>query len=115
MPMNRKHYPPEWELISLWVRVSAGWRCEWCGARQGDLTTRSQRLGLDKRVVLTVAHLGENKHDKSDCSQLAALCQRCHLFEDLEDHLRRAKETRTRKKLALAQRAGQLDLMEAEL
>lgn len=50
------------------------------------------------KVVLTVAHLGPNKHDKMDCSNLAALCQSCHLSYDLEDHIRHAKETRLKRK-----------------
>jgi hypothetical protein len=28
---NKGRYPPEWPLIPLWVRVCAGWRCEWSG------------------------------------------------------------------------------------
>lgn len=59
------------------------------------------------RIVLTVAHLGVphpdgkpgNKHDKADCrpENLAALCQRCHLNFDREDHIARAAATRERK------------------
>ncbi len=32
MPIDKKHYPPDWDEISLAVRTEAGWRCEWCGA-----------------------------------------------------------------------------------
>lgn len=59
-------------------------------------------------IVLTVAHLGVphadgrpgNKHDKADCrpENLAALCQRCHLNYDRQDHLDRAAVTRARKR-----------------
>lgn len=68
------------------------------------------------RIVLTVAHLGVDKpdgspgdkHDKFDCrpENLAALCQRCHLNYDREDHIRYAAETRHRRKVE----AGQMEL-----
>lgn len=72
------------------------------------------------KIVLTVAHLGTahpdgrpgDKHDKHDCrdENLAALCQRCHLRYDLEDHMRHAAETRKRKRAAAHQAAGQQEL-----
>lgn len=73
------------------------------------------------RIVLTVAHLGTdypdgrpgNKHDKSDCrpENLAALCQRCHLNYDREDHIRHATITRKRKQRERIEQAGQLAFM----
>lgn len=72
------------------------------------------------RIVLTVAHLGTHypdgrpgdKHDKMDVrdENLAALCQRCHLLYDIDDHVAHAKETRLRKKQQAIQAAGQLSL-----
>lgn len=60
------------------------------------------------KIILTVAHLGiphldgrpGNKHDKMDVrsDNLAALCQKCHLNYDREDHIAKAKETRRRKR-----------------
>lgn len=94
--MDRSKYPPEWEAISLRVRAAAGWACEWCGAKQGE-----ERVGVKGRaykIVLTVAHVGENRHDKHDCSSLVALCQPCHLRYDHADHVANAKATRERKK-----------------
>lgn len=81
-PENRARYPAEWPLISLWVRVSAGWTCEWCPARQGEPhpITRS-------RVVLTVAHIHDAAPENVDPRNLAALCQRCHLNHDRRQHL----------------------------
>lgn len=119
MPFQRSRYPANWDEISLAIRRDrAKWQCERCGARQGELTERSKRLGLPWKVVLTVAHIGAphpdgrpgNKHDKSDCREtnLLALCQRCHLKEDLPDHIAHAHETRRRKREA----AGQLKLFE---
>lgn len=73
------------------------------------------------RVVLTIAHLGTDhpdgtpgdKHDKMDCrpENLAALCQKCHLAYDLEDHMRHAAETRRKKRIA----AGQVELIPEEM
>lgn len=87
---ERARYPREWPLISLWVRVCAGWRCEWCPAIQGEPHPLT-----GSRVVLTTAHLD---HTPENCApaNLAALCQRCHLAYD-QDHHRtgRAKRART--------------------
>jgi 5-methylcytosine-specific restriction endonuclease McrA len=72
-------------------------------------------------VVLTVAHLGTphadgtpgDKHDKLDVrdENLAALCQRCHLLYDLDDHIANAKVTRASKKRAALSDAGQGELL----
>lgn len=61
-------------------------------------------------VVLTVAHLGIDKPDGSPGSKedladvreenLAALCQKCHLDFDREDHLRRRLFNRRAARLA---------------
>lgn len=67
----------------------------------------AERAALDGErvtlVVLTIAHLGTphadgrpgDKHDKLDCrdENLLALCQRCHLREDMHDHVRNAART----------------------
>lgn len=65
------------------------------------------------QIILTVAHLGTphadgtpgDKHDKLDVrdENLAALCQRCHLLYDLDDHIRNAAATRHAKRLAQGQ------------
>lgn len=63
------------------------------------------------KIVLTVAHLGtplrldngelelRDMHDKADVRRenLVVLYQRCHLWLDLHDHMRRATETRAKK------------------
>lgn len=64
-------------------------------------------------IVLTVAHLGVphpdgtpgNKHDKHDCrdENLAALCQKCHLCYDRDEHAANAAETRRRKQIETGQ------------
>ncbi len=76
-----------------------------------DVGLEADALALDGinliRIVLTVAHLGVpkpdgtpgDKHDKMDVrdENLAALCQKCHLNFDRDDHIRHAAETRRRK------------------
>ena len=67
-------------------------------------------------VILTIAHIGAphadgtpgDKHNKHDVrpENLLALCQRCHLLEDLDDHVRHAAETRRRRRIE----AGQTEL-----
>jgi hypothetical protein len=75
-------------------------------------------------VILTIHHIGIPKpdgsagdpHDKMDCrdDNLIALCQRCHLLQDLPNHIANAKKTRLRKKIEREQeeiaRTGQLQL-----
>lgn len=103
MPMDYSRYPPNWKEISLQIRERAAWRCEWCLAIHGEPHPQTGSI-----VVLTVAHLGVtkedgspgDKHDKMDCRDvnLAALCQKCHLNFDRDEHMARAAETRRRKK-----------------
>ncbi len=114
MPIDYKDYPDDWEAISLRIRNErAGGCCEDCRAPNGAWIRRSKANGYiyevaledecedglwkkPVRVVLTVAHVGApkpdgsigDKHDKHDVREenLRALCQRCHLRLDLNDH-----------------------------
>ena len=54
MPFQRSLYPKNWKEISLARREAAGWKCEWCGAAQGEEKTSAR--GKPYKVVLTVAH-----------------------------------------------------------
>jgi hypothetical protein len=85
---NKDRYPPEWPLISLWIRVCAGWRCEWCGIEQGA------PLPSGWRVVLTVAHVHDPAPENVTPGNLAALCQKCHLGHDRKHHLAVQAENR---------------------
>lgn len=40
-----------------------------------------------KRVILTVAHL-DHQPENCDRDNLRAMCQRCHLAYDAEEHMR---------------------------
>jgi hypothetical protein len=91
-PSQRALYPPDWKAISARIREREGNRCKWCGAENYQPHPRT-----GKRVVLTVAHLN---HDERDCvdTNLAALCQGCHLRYDAKEHAKHAAETwRSRK------------------
>ncbi len=96
-------YPPDWWRISLQERVNSGWRCRFCRAEQGE-----PHPVTGSRVVLTVAHLDHNPQN-NDPDNLAALCQKCHLAYDQQEHLHHAAQTRRRRKVE----AGQLELLEA--
>lgn len=86
---NKHRYPPEWPLISLWVRVCAGWRCEWCDAIQGQ-----PHPVTGSRVVLTVAHVHNDAPEDVRPGNLAALCQKCHLAHDRKHHVAVGRENR---------------------
>lgn len=137
MPMDYRKYPKNWSEISIRLRFErAGNRCEWCGVpnyawrdSSGKYVTlaeleslRTEGLPIDltqaTRIILTVAHLGIDKPDGTpgdkadtmDCREenLAALCQRCHLGFDRDDHIR---SRRTNRRLRLVA-AGQTELFE---
>lgn len=91
-PQNRHRYPPEWPVISHLVRWLAGWRCEWCGAENGQ-----PHPVTGSRVVLTVAHVHDPAPENVDPRNLAALCQRCHLNHDRRHHLAVQAGNRRRK------------------
>jgi len=81
MPINYKEYHPKWSLISRLIRLRrAKNKCEWCPAENGQ-----PHPVTGSKVVLTVAHID---HDKTNnrFTNLAALCQRCHLNHDRHQH-----------------------------
>jgi hypothetical protein len=108
MPFKRDRYPENWKEISLSIRNREGWRCKWCSAENGKMHPET-----GSKVVLTVAHLGikrpdgspGDKHDKMDVrpENLAALCQRCHLNFDRDEHTLNAALTRRQRKIDAGQ------------
>jgi len=113
MPIDKSKYPSNWREISLSVRAAANWKCQWCGGAnksvvqrtpngpveilvvwnnqlQGHEDTSAMRasrlreLGLTK-IVLTTAHLDRDTTNNAR-ENLAALCQKCHLGHDKEQH-----------------------------
>ena len=113
-PENRFLYPIDWPQLSQWVRFErAGERCERCKrphlqtvAHLGDgrwwdaqdgvwRSDRGKRLqfrsgftpGVVRTtyVVLACAHLDHDPTNNTS-KNLAALCQRCHILHDAEEH-----------------------------
>ncbi len=118
MPVDMSRYPKDWKKISLSIRVRSRGRCECvgeCGLHEGrcDAINYEPHPITTSKVILTVAHLGidypdgrkGNKHDKMDVRRknLKAMCQRCHLVFDLQEHLENARATWRRKILATGQ------------
>lgn len=101
MPVDWKRYPKAWKRVRSGIMRRARGRCEWCGAEN-----HLPHPITGSKVVLTTAHLGEpfatgsDKHDKHDirAENLAALCQRCHLNHDRDEHAANARATRERKR-----------------
>jgi hypothetical protein len=104
MPINRKHYPPNWEAIALNIKTEANWTCEQChrpclkpGETLQDYSQRLRSLFPDRswvsltvlwavkeypqRFRLTVAHLDQDPGNNQR-SNLKALCSVCHLGHD---------------------------------
>lgn len=109
-PCDRDRYPKNWKSIRASILERAGHRCEFCGIDNGALGRRRcdgtfERFeGLEAeiaslegvrltRIVLTIAHLDHMPENNAD-SNLRALCQRCHLLHDREQHRGNARETR---------------------
>jgi heterodisulfide reductase subunit B len=86
MPIDYKKYHPKWSLISRLIRFRrAGNRCEWCGAENYQPHPDTGSL-----VCLTVAHLDRDRTNNR-FSNLAALCQKCHLNYDRSQHIANRK------------------------
>jgi hypothetical protein len=97
---DRDRYPADWKIISKRIRfLRAAGRCECAGqCRTGHTSRCRARHGLPhpitgSMVVLTVAHLD---HTPENCAEanLAAMCQRCHLAYDLDQHTANARRRR---------------------
>lgn len=109
MTIDYKKYPKNWlTQIRPTILMRDGNHCKFCGVANGQkyLVIHGKRIlwtseiekkywySKPKIVVLTVAHLD---HDLSsnELDNLAALCQRCHLEHDRDQHsiTMRAKES----------------------
>lgn len=92
-PEQKALYPAEWPTISRRIRSErAVGVCEFCR----EAVNGQPHPITGSKVVLTVAHLD---HDPTHCddSNLAAMCQRCHLTYDAPLHRENAARTRRRK------------------
>ena len=77
-PENRARYPADWKLRSRFVRfVRARGLCEWCGAAHGKPHPVTGSM-----VILTTAHVFDDRPEASGLLNLAALCQLYHNRHD---------------------------------
>lgn len=91
-------YPVDWKLRSIVIRFyRACGRCEWCGCANGK-----PHPITGANVVLTVAHVHDDRPEASELGNLAALCQRCHNGHDMKA---RAAGRRLRLEVASGQMA----------
>lgn len=94
---------PNYTRVARWPKTCPGW---WFTIDTGQAYNEAGELQPNRvrasespddvtfvKIVLTVAHLNHTPGDDAD-ENLAALCQRCHLKHDREQH----KETRARRK-----------------
>ena len=100
--MDKRLYPANWAAIRAAVLARAGNCCEG-SPRYPDCRAANHQPHpvTGSRVVLTTAHLFDNDHSTQDLTRLRAWCQRCHLDYDRAKHVRRAAQTRRRKRRQL--------------
>lgn len=116
MPCDYKKYPNNWKTeIRPAILERAGNKCEFCGVENGTTVWRERKhrnrgesrsySGLTRtKIVLTIAHLNHDVTDNRP-ENLRALCQKCHLNLDKDQH----KATRAKNRLR-----GQADLFGEE-
>ena len=95
-PENRARYPKDWPLRSRFVRFSrAKNRCErirvgpfivGCGAENGKPHPLTGSI-----VVLTTAHVFDDRPEACSLLNLAAWCQRCHNRHDAKARQQRRR------------------------
>lgn len=119
--IDYSRYPKNWKEVSQSIRLRSKGVCECCGEcgkHIGRCSAENYKPHpiTGSKVVLTVAHMGYprngrpgNKRDKMDVRRrnLKAMCQRCHLLFDLDEHKENARATRRKKIIE----AGQYELL----
>lgn len=120
MPIDYNQYHPKWSLIRRLILKRANNKCERCGVNNYEILPSPVNVVFNKPlfddlmpgqmpfykriflliykwiVILSVAHLDHNRNNNR-FSNLAALCQRCHLRHDLFQRVfsfKYGKETR---------------------
>lgn len=103
MPIDYANYPPDWKDIRARIMARARYRCECtgeCGLHPGRRCAEyhgERAMWAKGRIVLTIAHLDHDVTHNDD-DNLKAMCQRCHLRLDREQHAESAGRTRDRKR-----------------
>ena len=91
-PEMKKRYPDDWALRSRFVRFyRARNRCEWCGAEN-----YKPHPITGSKVILTTAHVHDQRPEAASLLNLAALCQLCHNRHDAEMRRRHRLERQRR-------------------
>lgn len=82
-----RYYPPGMDAYNVnWITVLSVINSNNEEEFTEDMTwSRLRFFGLSK-IILTVAHLDRNSKN-NERSNLAALCQRCHLGHDIRQHI----------------------------
>ena len=87
MPMQYTLYPRNWREIAARKKRAAGYRCRFCGARHGEMTTN--RHGQPVAVQVGVAHLDHDVWNPR--ARTAVLCRRCHIRYDAKQRRRQRR------------------------
>lgn len=102
-PTDRQRYPENWRGIRAQMLERAGFVCECTGecgtVHQGGRCSEKHATlarSFNGLVLLTIAHL-DHRPENSAPDNLRALCQRCHLRVDSEQHRQNARATRAAK------------------
>jgi hypothetical protein len=105
MPIDYSKYAANWKTeIRPGILKRAGNKCEFCGVPNGTEVWRDMKRrnrGQSKqyaflkpvKIVLTIAHLNHDITDNRP-ENLRALCQRCHLTHDKEQHAKTRRRNR---------------------
>ena len=87
---NRLRYPSNWKEISAHIRYErAGNKCEWCFAEN-----HQPHPITGAKVVLTCAHIFDQRPENCDPLNLAALCQKCHNGHDAKHRAETRRKAR---------------------
>lgn len=107
MAHDPRRYPPDWKPVSVavtWGRAQG--RCEGDGCTAVNGHPHPITSGT---VVLAACHICTCDPLCSDMDHLLALCQRCHLERDTQQHVRSMRATQ---RANMKQRTGQIDLLD---
>ncbi len=73
--MQRRRYPHNWRRLAWACKERAGWRCERCGVRHGQV----RRSKHTNRLYPVWLHAHHVNHDQwNEAPELIALCPSCH-------------------------------------
>ncbi len=89
-PENKHRYPKDWKVRSRFIRFyRARNRCERCGAEN-----YKPHPVTGSKVVLTTAHVYDDRPEAASLLNLAAWCQKCHNAHDAKARRQRIRDRR---------------------